>query len=217
MPTQAAPRDALISDLAPAASRSACFGFAQSLRKWGSFMGAGLTFLLMRATGNNYQLIFTAAAGVTVLSTLAFVLLVPQHARPLTPEQQRHADAQAAYEKSRAQYDEALKQQQQGPAAAAAAAGAKGAAAALVEPLKPQRPEGFSLARFARDVAGMGPGFYRTLLLVCLYGLGHINESMLEARAMEVGFGKAESTLVVAIMALAVSVSAWPLGRLDDK
>jgi MFS family permease len=45
---QAAPRDALISDLAPDASRSACFGFAQSMRKWGSFIGAGMAFLLMK-------------------------------------------------------------------------------------------------------------------------------------------------------------------------
>jgi len=25
------------------------------MRKWGSFMGAGLVFALMKATGNNYQ------------------------------------------------------------------------------------------------------------------------------------------------------------------
>jgi hypothetical protein len=60
---QAAPRDALIGDLSPAASRSACFGFAQSMRKWGSFMGAGLAFALMKASGNNYQAIFLLAAG----------------------------------------------------------------------------------------------------------------------------------------------------------
>lgn len=45
---QAAPRDALISDLAPEASRSACFGFAQSIRKWGSFLGAGMCYFLMK-------------------------------------------------------------------------------------------------------------------------------------------------------------------------
>jgi len=50
-----------------------------------------------------------------------------------------------------------------------------------------------------------------------LYCLGHINESLLEARAIEVGFGKAESTLVIAGLALTVFVAAWPLGRLDDR
>eukprot|EP00967_Tisochrysis_lutea_P024225 scaffold27822_cov18-Tisochrysis_lutea.AAC.1 len=63
----------------------------------------------------------------------------------------------------------------------------------------------------------MGADFYRTLLVICLYGLGHINESMLEARAIEVGFGKAESTLVVALLALMIFFCAYPLGRLDDK
>lgn len=40
---------------------------------------------------------------------------------------------------------------------------------------------------------------------------------MLEARAMEVGFGKAESTLVVALLAFTIFLAAYPLGRLDDK
>jgi len=42
-------------------------------------------------------------------------------------------------------------------------------------------------------------------------------QSMLEARAIEVGFGKAESTLVVALLALMIFFCAYPLGRLDDK
>ena len=42
-------------------------------------------------------------------------------------------------------------------------------------------------------------------------------QSMLEARAMEVGFGKAESTLVVALLAVVIFLCAYPLGRLDDK
>lgn len=65
---QAAPRDALIGDLSPAASRSACFGFAQSMRKWGSFMGAGLAFALMKASDNNYRAIFLLASGKVACS-----------------------------------------------------------------------------------------------------------------------------------------------------
>ena len=68
---QAAPRDALIGDLSPPDSRSACFGFAQSMRKWGSFMGAGLAFALMKASGNNYKAIFLLAAGVSAASCVA--------------------------------------------------------------------------------------------------------------------------------------------------
>lgn len=47
---QAAPRDALISDLAPDGSRSACFGFAQSMRKWGSAVGAVMVYFLMKVS-----------------------------------------------------------------------------------------------------------------------------------------------------------------------
>jgi hypothetical protein len=47
---QAAPRDALISDLAPIASRGSCFGFAQSFRKWGSAVGALMSFCLMKVS-----------------------------------------------------------------------------------------------------------------------------------------------------------------------
>ncbi len=48
---QAAPRDALIGDLSPPTARSACFGLAQSLRKWGSACGALITFFLMKVRG----------------------------------------------------------------------------------------------------------------------------------------------------------------------
>jgi len=33
------------------------------MRKWGSFMGAGLAFALMKASDNNYRAIFLLAAG----------------------------------------------------------------------------------------------------------------------------------------------------------
>jgi hypothetical protein len=33
------------------------------MRKWGSFMGAGLAFALMKASDNNYRAIFLLASG----------------------------------------------------------------------------------------------------------------------------------------------------------
>ena len=80
-----------------------------------------------------------------------------------------------------------------------------------------EKPQGFQLAKLMTDVWNMGADFYRMLLVVGLYCSSHINESLLEARAIEVGFGKAESTLVIAGLALTVFVAAWPLGRLDDQ
>lgn len=174
---QAAPRDALIGDLAPPTIRSACFGFAQSLRKGGSFLGASSVFLLMKATGNNYQAIFLGASALSMASCLAFAMLVPAH------------ENKAA------------------AAAAASAAASNAPAPSLVE----------RLAGVWRDACSMGPDFWRILLVVACYGMGHIGESMLEARAMEVGFGKAESTLVVALLGFMVFLCAFPLGKFDDK
>ncbi|KAG2483605.1 hypothetical protein HYH03_017547 [Edaphochlamys debaryana] len=189
---QAAPRDALIGDLSPAGVRSACFGLAQSLRKYGSAVGALAAFFLMKASNNNYQLIFYSAATVSLLATLAFVFFVPAHAR----ESPATAPAAAA------------------AAAAASPAGAqtaaKPAAAAAAGPLA-------GLKELIKTASAMGSDFYRMLGVISLYGMGHINESLLEARAMEVGFGKAEATLVVAALAAVTFLTAFPLGQLDDK
>ncbi|KXZ45371.1 hypothetical protein GPECTOR_55g277 [Gonium pectorale] len=192
---QAAPRDALIGDLSPAGVRSACFGLAQSLRKWGSAVGALAAFFLMKASNNNYQLIFYSAAAVSLTATIAFIAFVPAHTRP--PREAAPAPAAAAA--SATQPQAAASQ----PAAAAAAAAPGGFLAGARE--------------FLRSVANMGVDFYRMLGVICLYALGHINESLLEARAMEVGFGKAEATLVVAALAAVTFLTAYPLGRLDDR
>jgi MFS family permease len=185
---QAAPRDALIGDLSPAKSRSACFGFAQSLRKWGSFVGAGLAFLLMKGTGGNYRAIFLAATGVTVLATVAFVLLVPGGGNSSVSSSAQPSAADNPPQKPTTQ------------------------SSLFTAPRAVAR----SLHRTWQDVRQMSADFWRTLAVICMYGLGHVNESLLEARAMEVGFGKAESALVVAALCFAVFCCAYPLGRLDD-
>ena len=205
---QAAPRDALIGDLSPAGSRAACFGFAQAMRKAGSFVGAGLVFVLMKATGNNYQAIFTGAAAVSALATLAFVFLVPAHAssggKQRQQQDQQQRDDQVAQQQPAGKQQHTQQQQQQ---------------QTQQQQQQQQGAGGFAAAARAlwRDVRSMGPDFWRTLAVIGLYGLGHINESMLEARAIELGFGKAEATLVVALLCLTISVVAYPLGRLADK
>ncbi|PNG99070.1 hypothetical protein TSOC_015157, partial [Tetrabaena socialis] len=97
------------------------------------------------------------------------------------------------------------------PAAPVPAPGTPAAAAAAAA-----GPAG-GLRELLSNVRSLGGDFYRMLGVICLYGMGHINESLLEARAMEVGFGKAEATLVVAALAAVTFATAFPLGRLDDK
>lgn len=135
-----------------------------------------------------------------------------QDARSPTPDQQQHAQPLQQQDKQSQQMLR-LRQQQ------AAAGQEQQQAAAAKAPQQEQQQQGFweNVVQFWRDVRSMGVDFYRTLSVIALYGLGHINESLLEARAIEVGFGKAESTLVVALLCFSVFLCAYPMGRLDDK
>jgi MFS family permease len=145
------------------------------------------------------------STGVSALSTLAFVIFVPSH--PNT-NSSRHSTDKAEQQPLLQQQQQPRKQQQQ-----------------QQQPRKQQRPQPSpargawwaTAAQFVRDVRSMGVDFYRTLAVIAMYGLGHINESLLEARAIEVGFGKAEATLVVALLCFSVFLCAYPLGRLDDR
>jgi hypothetical protein len=164
---------------------------------------------------------------VSALSTLAFVIFVPSHptktadsssaaARSPTPDldkQQQHGQSLQQQDKQSQQLLRLRQQQAAGGQQQQHTAAAAGKAAAQ------QQQQRFwdNVAQFWRDVRSMGVDFYRTLSVIALYGLGHINESLLEARAIEVGFGKAESTLVVALLCFSVFLCAYPLGRLDDK
>jgi MFS family permease len=140
-----------------------------------------MAYVLMRASQNNYQLIFYMASAVSALSCIAFVLLVPSH--PVRREGQAG-------------------QQQQGQAGQ-----------------QQQQQGGFlnGVQHVLAAAKAMPKEFYRMMAVISLYGMGHINESLLEARAIEVGFGKAESTLVVALLSFMVFLCAVPVGKLDDK
>jgi hypothetical protein len=115
----------------------------------------------MKASGNNYQAIFLLAAGVSLAATFAFALLVPSH--PNTSQQQRKAAA-----------------------AAAMAAGSSSSSSRVGKQQEQEDGFGQQAARLWQDVRQMGKDFYRTMGVIALYGMGHINESMLEARAIEV-------------------------------
>lgn len=183
---QAAPRDALIGDLSPISCRAACFGLAQSLRKWGACVGALLAYFLMKASNNNYQLIFMIASTVSLIACVSFALFVPSH-----PNNKPKAEARSTNLSG-------------GPQETVEAAKAKGSWSAGVN-------------QFIKDVLSMGKDFYRMLGVSALYAMGNINESLLELRALEVGFSKAESTLVVSTLCFIVFLVAYPLGRLGDK
>ena len=55
---RAAPRDALVADIAPPELRGAAFGLRQSLDTVGAFAGPVLAILLMVASNGDYRLVF---------------------------------------------------------------------------------------------------------------------------------------------------------------
>ncbi len=70
---QATPRDAMVSDIAPAKHRGACFGLMRSLGTAGSFMGGILGVTAMYLTHNNFQNVFWIA---TIPAVCAITILI---------------------------------------------------------------------------------------------------------------------------------------------
>jgi MFS family permease len=69
-----APRDALIADITPAASRGAAFGLRQSMDTVGAFIGPALAVTVMAASGDNFRLVFWIAV-VPAFAAVAVILL----------------------------------------------------------------------------------------------------------------------------------------------
>lgn len=76
---QAAPRSALVGDIAPHKCIGACYGLKRSLATLGSFMGAIVAMIIMMVTNNNYQVLFA----FTILpATIGLILLMTQVQEP---------------------------------------------------------------------------------------------------------------------------------------
>ena len=82
-----APRDALITDLAPAPLRGASFGLRQSLDTLGALGGPLAASLLMVASGGAFRLVFWIAVLPAILCVVVLALLVREPAgAPLARE-----------------------------------------------------------------------------------------------------------------------------------
>lgn len=73
-----APRDALVSDIAPPSLRGAAFGLRQSLDTVGAFLGPIIAIFLMYATHGNYRLIFWLAVIPGLLSVVVILAWVKE-------------------------------------------------------------------------------------------------------------------------------------------
>ena len=82
-----APRDALVADIAPPATRGAAFGLRQSLDTVGAFLGPLLAIGLMWLTADNFRPVFWVAVLPAAAAFLLIVVAVREPPRPpsLTP------------------------------------------------------------------------------------------------------------------------------------
>ncbi|MBQ9335621.1 MAG: MFS transporter [Alphaproteobacteria bacterium] len=75
---QATPRDALISDSAPKATKGACYGLRQSLAIVGSTLGGVFGMIVMELMNDDFQLLFSLATIPAIFATLILVLFVKE-------------------------------------------------------------------------------------------------------------------------------------------
>lgn len=80
-----APRDALVADLTPEASRGAAFGLRQTLDTVGAFLGPMLAIGLMWLTADNIPLVFWAAVIPAALSVMVLFIWVKEPKRDGPP------------------------------------------------------------------------------------------------------------------------------------
>ena len=79
---RAAPRDALIADIAPPHLRGASYGLRQSLDTVGAFTGPLLAMALMALTADDFRLVFWVAVVPAFASLALFVFAVREPPRP---------------------------------------------------------------------------------------------------------------------------------------
>ena len=73
---QATPREALVGDVAPPHLKGACYGLRQTLSIGGSFLGAVLLWIVLKASGNDYKLGFWIAVIPPILAIIILAIFV---------------------------------------------------------------------------------------------------------------------------------------------
>lgn len=87
---QAAPRDALIGDIAPKSLKGECYGLRQTLAIVGSAVGSLLTIPLMIWTHNNYRFLFLLSFIPAFLGALVILWMVKEPNLPQVTSYKRH-------------------------------------------------------------------------------------------------------------------------------
>lgn len=75
---QATPRDALISDVAPAHRKGTCFGLKRSLGQGGAFLGSAISFVIMYYSNEDFHMVFWIALIPAVVALLVLLFFVKE-------------------------------------------------------------------------------------------------------------------------------------------
>ncbi len=109
------------------------------------------------------------AATVSLASCAAFVMLVPSHVRP-----QREAAPEEAAAATPGGASSSASSADQASSSSSSFSSSSSSSSTASSGSK--KEGGFKLSQLIKDVVGMGQDFYRMLLIISLYGMGHINE-----------------------------------------
>ncbi|HEX5513969.1 MAG TPA: MFS transporter [Gammaproteobacteria bacterium] len=155
-----APRDALVSDLAPPSIRGACFGLRQSMDTAGAVLGPLLAVGLMWLFADNVRTVLWFAVAPGVIAVL-LLLKIPE-----PQDHIRHAT---------------------------------------------------HLPLSSEGLARLGSAFWRVAVVGGLVSLARFSEAFLVLRASERGLPLTFIPLVLVVMSIAYTLSAYPAGKLSDR
>lgn len=157
-----APRDALVSEIAPNHLRGACYGLRQSLDTVGAFLGPLLAIVFMWAFSDHFTTVFWIAAVPAFLSVFVLFSGVKE---PKSQNERRQVKM----------------------------------------PLK------------RSELAKLTHRYWFVVIIATIFTLARFSEAFLILRAQSVGLSIMFVPIVMVVMSLAYSLSAYPVGVISDR
>ena len=207
-----APRNALLTDLAPRADRGAAFGLAQALDTVGACLGPLAAAALMAGLGASAHTVLWVAVAPAVLAVLTLALGVQD--LPGAPEQDHGIGAD-----QRANADPPSTESTTPPCACTDSVGDNRGSCA--HPPDPKREEGKT-----NSLKSEPPGLrwrdldsvYRSVVLGnALVTMARLGDAFVLLRLWQGGMPLSEVPLVIAGVNLVFAATAYPVGRISDR
>ncbi len=160
--TRAAPRDALIADLAPADLRGNAYGLRESLDTVGAVLGPLLAMMFMAVFANDFTAVFWMAV-IPAFASVAIIVF------------------------------------------------------AVREPDRPAHMRAVRAPLSRRELARLSRVYWMIVGVTAIFTLARFSEAFLLLRAQSVGLPLAIVPMVMVVMNVVYTLSAWPAGVLSDR